>query len=53
MGDKFCNDLNWADKNSVEDDLYEGYRAMAADCVSETEARRAESTCGDTGDEES
>ena len=37
----------------VKRDLYEGYRAMAADCVRESEALEwAESTCGDVGHEE-
>lgn len=38
----------------IKHDLYEGYRAMAADRVRESEALEwAESTCGDMSDEES
>jgi len=38
----------------VKHDLYEAYRAMAADCVRESEALEwAEATCGDVSDEES
>jgi hypothetical protein len=38
----------------LKQDLYDGYRAMAADSVRETEALEwAESTCGDVSDEES
>ena len=38
----------------VKPDLYEGYRAMAADRVRESEALDwAEATCGDVNDEES
>ena len=37
----------------VKHDLYEEYRAMAADCVRESEALEwAESTCGDVTHEE-
>jgi hypothetical protein len=38
----------------LKQDLYEGYRTMAADCVRESEALEwAESTCEDVSDEES
>jgi hypothetical protein len=38
----------------LKQDLYEGYREMAADSLRETEALEwADSTCGDSGDEES
>ena len=38
----------------LKQDLYDGYRSMAADCVREAEALEwAESTCGDVSDEES
>jgi len=38
----------------LRQDLYEGYRAMGADCLRESEALEwAESTCGDVSDEES
>jgi len=38
----------------VKRDMYDGYRAMAADRVRESEALEwAESTCGDVSDEES
>ena len=37
----------------LKQDLYDGYRAMAADSVRESEALEwAESTCGDVSDEE-
>lgn len=37
----------------LKQDLYEGYRAMAADCVRESEALEwVESSCGAPGDEE-
>ncbi len=38
----------------LKQDLYDGYRAMAKDCVRESQALEwAESTCGDIHDEES
>jgi hypothetical protein len=38
----------------LKQDLYDGYRAMAADCVRESEALEwAETTCGDVSDEKS
>ena len=37
----------------LKQDLYDGYRAMAADCVRESEALEwVETTCGDVSDEE-